>query len=178
MARRSEGAGSRPSAGSARSSGGLDPHTAGAAFALLRIFVGLSFLVSGLQKWQWLGARQLANTVTRMAESQQGTGLENYGNVLLRTVVPHSVAVTWLVVGGEIVVGLLLTLGLLSRVVALYALVLNVAYLLGYWHLGAQWQLLNGAFLMMEAAFLMVGPGRTFGIDARLARRRPRWLLW
>ncbi len=136
------------------------------------------FLLSGIAKWRWLGAHQLEATVTHMAESQQGTSLENYGNFLMQTVVPHSVAFTWLVVGGEIVVGILLTLGLFSRVASLYALGLSVAYLLGYWHLGWQWQMLNGAFLVLELAFLMVGAGRILGLDARFARRRPTWILW
>ncbi|MCW3052261.1 MAG: hypothetical protein JWN14_1431, partial [Chthonomonadales bacterium] len=33
-------------------------------------------------------------------------------------------------------------------------------------------------FLMLEVAFLMVGPGRTFGLDAQLARKYPRGILW
>jgi len=157
---------------------GPNPQTAGAAFALLRLFVGLMFLVSGIEKWRWLGAHQLATTATRIAAAQQGSALQGYSNFLTQTVVPHSVLFTFLVVGGEIVVGLLLTLGLFSRGAALYALGLNLAYLCGYWHLGAPWQMLNEAFLMLEVAFLMIGPGRTFGLDSRLARKYPGWILW
>lgn len=175
--RRSEGGASR-AAKSGSAAPGPRPQTTGAAFALLRLFVGLMFLVSGIEKWRWIGSHQMVTTATRIAEAQQGTALQGYSNFLTQTVVPHSVLFTGLVVVGEILVGLLLTLGLFSRVAALYALGLNLVYLLGYWHLGAPWQMLNEAFLMLEFAFLMVGPGRTFGLDARLARWRPGWILW
>ncbi len=175
--RRSEGGASR--AGKSGSAApGAKPQTTGAAFALLRIFVGLMFLVSGMEKWSWIGAHQLAMAATRIAESQRGTALQGFSNFLTQTVVPHNALFTALIVLGEIVVGLLLTLGLFSRGAALYALGLNLAYLLGYWQQGAQWQMLNEAFLMLEVAFLMVGPGRTFGLDARLARKYPGSILW
>ena len=158
-----------------------NPQTAGAAFALLRLFVGLMFLTSGIEKIAiggWFKAPQLTRIATQLAAAQRGTALQGYSNFLTQTVVPHSALFTWLIVGGEIVVGLLLTLGLFSRVAALYALGLNLAYLFGYWRYGSPWQMLNEAFLMLEVAFLMVGPGRTFGLDARLARKRPGWILW
>ena len=175
--RRSEGGAGR-AAPSRSAPSGPKPQTAGAAFALLRLFVGLMFLVSGIEKWRWIGAHQLELTATRIAAAQQWSVLQGYSNFLLHTVVPHSGLFTWLIVGGEMVAGLLLTLGLFSRLAALYALGLNLAYLFGYWHLGIPWQMLNEAFLMLEVAFLMVGPGRTFGLDARLARKYPGWILW
>lgn len=175
--RRSEGGASR-AAPSRSASARPKSQTAGAAFALLRLFVGLMFLVSGIEKWGWLGGRQLTTTATRIAAAQQGTALQWYANFLTQTVVPHSMLFTCLIVVGEILVGLLLTLGLVSRGAAFYALCLNVAYLIGYWHLGAPWQMLNEAFLMLEVAFLMVGPGRTFGLDARLTRKYPGGILW
>jgi thiosulfate dehydrogenase [quinone] large subunit len=178
---RSEGGASRAPRGRAAASGaGAKTPLFGAAFALLRIFVGLMFLTSGLEKWSahWPGGHQMATTATNIAGGQHGTALEGYSRFLTQTVVPHSAAFTWLIIGSEILVGLLLTLGLFSRVAALYALGLNLAYLLGYWRYGSPWQMLNEAFLMLEVAFLMVGPGRTLGLDARLARKRPRWFLW
>jgi uncharacterized membrane protein YphA (DoxX/SURF4 family) len=160
---------------------GPNPQTAGAAFALLRLFVGLMFLTSGIEKivkGGWFKSPQLTTIATHIADAQQGTALQGFSNFLTHTVIPHSTLFTWLIVGGEIVVGLLLTLGLFSRVAALYALVLSLAYLCGYWQYGSPWQMLNEAFLMLEVVFLMVGPGRTFGLDARLARKRPGWILW
>ena len=175
--RRSEGGANRAASGRSASPG-PNPQAAGAAFALLRLFVGLMFLVSGIEKWRWIGAHQLEITAMRIAAAQQGSALQGYSNFLTHTVAPHSVLFTWLIVGGEVVVGALLTLGLFSRVAAFYALGLNLAYLLGYWHLGVPWQMLNEAFLMLEVAFLMVGPGRKFGLDVRLARKYPGSILW
>jgi len=177
---RSKGGASRAASGPSASSG-PKPQTAGAAFALLRIFVGLMFLTSGIEKGGWFGN---PNTMTRYATeiggalTRHGSLLQGFGNFLTQTVATHSLLFTCLVVGGEIVVGLLLTLGLLSRGAALYALGLNVAYLCSYWYSGTPWQMLNEAFLMLEVAFLMVGPGRTFGLDAQLARKYPRSILW
>jgi uncharacterized membrane protein YphA (DoxX/SURF4 family) len=177
--RRSEGGAGR-AAPSRSGSSGPNAQITGAAFALLRIFVGLMLLTSGIEKCtgHWLGGPQLTTTATRIAAAQQGTTLQGYSNFLTQTVVPHSMLFTALIVIGEMVAGLLLTLGLFSRAAALYALGLNLAYLIGYWHLGAPWQMLNEAFLMLEVAFLMVGPGRTFGLDARIARKYPGWILW
>ena len=179
--RRSEGGAGRAAPSRSASSAGPNPQTAGAAFALLRLFVGLMFLTSGIEKivkGNWFTSPQLTTTATRIAAAQHGTALQWFSNFLTQTVVPHSALFTWLIVGGEIVTGLLLTLGLFSRVATLYALGLNIAYLIGYWTYGTPWQMLNEAFLMLEVAFLMIGPGRTFGLDTRLARKYPGWILW
>ncbi len=139
------------------------------------------FLTSGIEKiakGNWLQAPQLTTTATRIAGAQHGTSLQWFSDFLTHTVVPHSMLFTWLIVGGEVVAGMLLTLGLFSRVAALYAFGLNLAYLIGYWTYGTPWQMLNEAFLMLEVAFLMIGPGRTFGLDARFARKYPGWILW
>jgi thiosulfate dehydrogenase [quinone] large subunit len=177
--RRSEGGAGR--AATSRSTGsGPKPQTTGAAFALLRLFVGLMFVTSGLEKIVagWLRPTPLGTTAAWIAGPQHGSSLPWFSNFLTQTVVPHTALFTWLIVGGEITIGLLLTLGLLSRVAAFAALGLNLVYLIGYWNYGSPWQMLNEAFLMLEVAFLMVGPGRTFGLDARLARKYPGWILW
>jgi thiosulfate dehydrogenase [quinone] large subunit len=145
---------------------------------LLRIFVGLMFLVSGIEKRGWFGSHDMTIAATRIGDALRGTALQGFSTFLTQVVVPHSMLFTCLVVIGEIVVGLLLTLGLFSRAAALYGLGLNLAYLCGYWYVGSPWQMLNEAFLMLEVAFLMVGPGRTFGLDAKLARKYPGGILW
>lgn len=178
MARRSESAAGRAASASRPSASGPNPQMAGAAFALLRIFVGLMFLTSGIEKWDWFRKDYMATAAKNTAGNLRGTFLEGSSGFFVHTVAAHSLLFTVLVVGGEIVIGLLLTLGLFSRAASLYALGLNLVYLAAYWRAGSPWQMLNEAFLMLEVAFLMIGPGRTFGVDARLARKRPGWILW
>lgn len=183
MARRSEGGAGRPAAGrssapSRPASAGLNPQIAGAAFALLRIFVGLMFLTSGIEKWEWFQKAYMVTAARNTAAILQGTALQGGSPFLKQVVATHSMLFTCLVVGGEILIGVLLTLGLFSRAAALYALGLNLVYLAAYWRSGSHWQMLNEAFVVLEVAFLMVGPGRTFGLDARFARKRPGWILW
>lgn len=177
---RSKGGASRAAPGPSASSG-PKTQTAGAAFVLLRIFVGLMFLTSGIEKGGWFGNPKTMTTYATQIGgvlARHGSLLQGFGNFLIQTVATRSLLFTCLVVGGEIVVGMLLTLGLCSRVAALYALGLNLAYLGAYWYSGTPWQMLNEAFLMLEVAFLMVGPGRTFGLDTQLARKYPGWILW
>src|SRR3989442_3319159 len=76
----------------------------------------------------------------------------------------------------EISFGLFLILGLLTRPVALAAFLFLSSLWISEWGTAWIWELL----IPMIAAFsLMVGgAGRKWGIDAKLARKYPRILLW
>ncbi len=149
-----------------------------AMLALLRVFVGVKFVLAGAHKWDWIGTPQLARLLTGWISAERMTPFGWHIRFLTQTVLPHTSLFTYLVVFGEVGVGLLLTLGLLSRAAALLALVMNANYLLATWALGPAYQGYNEALLAMELAFLVVGAGRAYGLDARLARKRPRCPLW
>lgn len=165
------GSGSRPSA---------LPNARSMAWALLllRLFVGAKFLQAGIDKWHWLGTNQLAAQLTKWTHGDSPAAYSSYIDFLNRYVMPHAPVFTYLVVLGEVAVGVCLILGLMSRLVALPALMMSINYLLATWNLGASYQGLNEAFIALELALLLTGAGRFGGLDANLAKTRPQWPLW
>ncbi|HEX6718345.1 MAG TPA: DoxX family protein [Pyrinomonadaceae bacterium] len=76
----------------------------------------------------------------------------------------------------EITFGVLLLIGFLTRPVALAAFLFLSTLWMAEWGTAWIWELLMP---MVVALALMIGAaGRKWGVDARLARRRPRALLW
>jgi uncharacterized membrane protein YphA (DoxX/SURF4 family) len=76
----------------------------------------------------------------------------------------------------EITFGLLLLIGLLTRPVALGAFLFLSTLWIAEWGTAWIWELLMP---MIVALVLMIGAaGRKWGIDALIARRHPRSLLW
>jgi uncharacterized membrane protein YphA (DoxX/SURF4 family) len=76
----------------------------------------------------------------------------------------------------EITFGVLLLIGFLTRPVALAAFLFLSTLWMAEWGTAWIWELLMP---MVVALALVIGAaGRKWGIDARLARRHPRALLW
>jgi uncharacterized membrane protein YphA (DoxX/SURF4 family) len=76
----------------------------------------------------------------------------------------------------EITFGVLLLLGFLTRPVALGAFLFLSTLWIAEWGTAWIWELLMP---MIVALALMIGAaGRKWGIDATLARRKPRAILW
>jgi uncharacterized membrane protein YphA (DoxX/SURF4 family) len=76
----------------------------------------------------------------------------------------------------EITFGVLLVIGLLTRPVALGALVFLTTLWMAEWGTAWIWELLIPMFVALA---LMIGAaGRKWGVDALLARRYPRSVLW
>ena len=86
--------------------------------------------------------------------------------------------VTGLIPWGELLVGVTLVLGLFTRLAAALALLLvaNRIYAAGAW----PWDPASNdvAFAVIAGALLIGAAGRTFGMDALLARRWPKSPLW
>ena len=154
---------------------GLNTKAMEASMVLLRLFLGVKFLVAGYQKWDWIGTPSLAKAVHEWAAM---CPFGFYKGFLLHTVVPHGTLFTYLVVFGELGVGICLLLGLLTRLSALIAMMLSLNFLLTTWHLGRATQGVNESFVLMSFALLITGAGRLAGIDQILAKSRPRWILW
>lgn len=76
----------------------------------------------------------------------------------------------------EITFGVLLLIGLLTRPVALAAFLFLSTLWIAEWGTAWIWELLMP---MIAALALVIGAaGRKWGVDALLARRYPRFLLW
>jgi uncharacterized membrane protein YphA (DoxX/SURF4 family) len=120
-----------------------------AALVLLRVYLGVVFLLAA-----WPKVR------------------EDF--IPLPNASVFAALVTW----GELFVGITLVVGLVTRFSATLALVLTVNSMLakGAWFWSPSSH--NAAFAVISLALLIGAAGRTFGLDALLARRWPRSPLW
>jgi thiosulfate dehydrogenase [quinone] large subunit len=137
-----------------------------AALVLLRIYLGVVFLLTA---WPKLGGEFVLT-------------LENphpfYREFAQRVLLPDATVIATVVGWAELLVGVGLVLGLITRFTAGLALILSVNYMLanGAW-LWTPWSH-DAAFAVISLALLIGAAGRTFGLDAFLARRWPRSPFW
>lgn len=145
------------------------------ALVLLRIYLGVVFLVAALPKLQQDFTPGLTGFV-RQAALQRAHPF--YRQFLEQVVLPNAAGFAVLVTGGELLVGLTLILGLLTRVSAAGALVLALNYMFAkgawFWTPSSN----DAAFVAIALALLIGAAGRTLGLDAFLARRWPRSPFW
>jgi len=136
--------------------------------AVLRIYVGYYLFFQGIGKYQrnfpkgdWIG-RQIGDIASLDLYPWYKTFLQRY-------VVPHSELFGYLVMIGEIAVGVGLLLGLFTRLSALVGLFMVVNYYLGPGTArGGAMLAQQQTFIIMLAIFVLAGPGRTLGLDGLL----------
>jgi thiosulfate dehydrogenase [quinone] large subunit len=101
-----------------------------------------------------------------------------YKNFLLNIAMPHPTILSYLVVYGEILVGLALIFGVMTRLSAVAALFMNFNYQLASgWQSGAS-GLVNKIFIVCELVVFLAAAGRAFGIDRILHKKYPRIPIW
>ena len=146
-----------------------------AALTLLRVYLGVVFLVAGASKLRQGYTPHLISFLEQVGLEQ---GHRFYQDFIRSVVIPNASLVAGLMTWGEIVVGLLLVLGLLTRLAAVAAFLLVVNYMLAkgawFWTPSSA----DGARSLIAIALLIGAAGRTLGLDAFLARRWPRSPLW
>jgi thiosulfate dehydrogenase [quinone] large subunit len=146
-----------------------------AALVLLRIYLGVIFLVAAWPKL-WV---DFTPGLTRFLEK---VALENghpfYQEFVRRVVLPNASLFAALITWGELLVGVTLVLGLMTRLSAAVALLLVVNYMLAkgawFWTPSSN----DAAFAAISLALIIGAAGRTFGVDALLAQWWPRSPLW
>ena len=152
--------------------------------AVLRIVVGLYFVKSLVTKMsiallggvlpipavsdRWLEV--MPKIVTRQASENP---LTFYKQFLEGTVIPNSHVFAPLTAWGETAVGIGLTLGLLTGLASIVGLLLVTNYGLATQWMSPGQQGFHIVLFFLMLAFLLARAGRTWGIDAWLARRRP-----
>ena len=156
--------------------------------AVLRMVVGLYFVKSLLTKMsivmlggvlpipavsdRWLEV--MPKIVTRQASENP---IAFYKHFLEGTVIPHSNVFAQLTAWGETAVGIGLTLGLLTGLASIVGLLLVVNYGLATQWMSPGQQGFHIVLFFLMLAFFLARAGRKWGIDAWLARRKPRSLL-
>ena len=136
--------------------------------AVLRIYIGYYLFFQGIGKFQrnfpkgdWIG-RQIGDIASLDLYPWYKTFLQNY-------VVPHSELFGYLVMIGEIAVGVCLLLGLFTRLSAFVGLFMLFNYYLGPGTArGGVMLAQQQTFIIALAIFVLAGPGRTLGLDGLL----------
>jgi thiosulfate dehydrogenase [quinone] large subunit len=139
----------------------------------LRLYAGWSLLRAGLGKLSgnWLHEPRLHNAVSGWLHDGKPYGF--YAGFLRNVVLPHSGIFSWLVVGGELLVGAALLIGLFIRPAAFFGLLMTLAFLFGQGDpIGAN---PTAAFVAICLTLLLAAP-RALGVDALLHGRVPRLL--
>jgi uncharacterized membrane protein YphA (DoxX/SURF4 family) len=159
------------------------PHAAGgpvaprAVLAMLRVYVGIVFLVAVTPKLmaQPSFTPRMVGFLQHVAMSD---GHAFYQQFLSSVVLPHAAVVATLVQVGELFVGLALLTGTATRLAALCAMFLTCNYMLAkgmwFWMPASN----DAAFFFISLALLLSAAGRTFGVDRRLVARWPGVPLW
>jgi thiosulfate dehydrogenase [quinone] large subunit len=146
-----------------------------AALTFLRVYLGIIFLLAAWPKVQEDFAPRLTTFLDQVALTK---GHPFYQEFIRQVVVPNATIFAALIVWGELLVGVTLVLGLATRLSAAVALLLTANYMLAkgawFWTPSSN----DAAFAAVATALIIGAAGRTFGLDALLAKRWPRSPLW
>jgi thiosulfate dehydrogenase [quinone] large subunit len=146
-----------------------------AALTLLRIYLGIVFLLAAWPKIQGNFTPRLIGFLERVALAE---GHPFYQEFVRQVVLPNAPLFAGLVAWGELLVGGTLVLGLGTRLAATVGLLLTTNYMLAkgawFWTPSSN----DAAFAAIAIGLIVGAAGRTFGLDGLLAKRWPRSPLW
>ena len=146
-----------------------------AALVLLRVYLGVVFLVAALPKLERDFTPGLVGFLQRVALEK---GHPFYQDFIREIVLPNAPVFAALVTWAELLAGLTLIAGLLTRLSAVVTLLLAMNYMFAkgnwFWTPSSN----DAAFVVISVALLIGAAGRTLGLDAFLARRWPRSPFW
>jgi len=143
----------------------------------LRIYLGLIFGLAVYPKLQAGSsfAHILTGFLTHVA-LQNATAW--YQSFVTSIVLPHVALFALLIVIAESAVALALISGTATRLAGVIAMLLVTNYMLAkglwWWNPSSN----DGAFFVIALVLVLTAAGRTFGVDAKLAQRRPHSILW
>jgi thiosulfate dehydrogenase [quinone] large subunit len=142
--------------------------------ALLRIFVGVFWLVHVLPKFTTAGFMPPDGFFAQMVSTGMTHDSGPYRDFLANVVSPNVNLFAELVRFGELLVSLSLILGLFGRVGGLGGMFLTANYMLAKGQFGSfdGWTGLDGATFALSAINFVLPTGRMIGIDAFLGRKR------
>ena len=146
-----------------------------AALAVLRIYLGVAYIVTAIPELGEVSPRGLIALLERSAEPQNRTFYQEFlQDIVLPNAQLFAVFASW----GQLLLGIFLTLGLTTRLWAAVALVLTLSHMFGMgawpWTPGSH----NAADAAISLALIIGAAGRTLGLDSLLARRWPRSPFW
>lgn len=139
---------------------------------ILRLYIGYYLLQQGIRKY--LRDMPHGDWITRQIGNLDKVELYPwYKSFLMNVVVPHHELFGYLVMSGEILIGLCLVLGLLTR----FSSIVGLFQLLNYYF--GPGMAKGGATLAQQETFIVAliviilsNPGRTLGLDGLLFKSR------
>ncbi len=144
---------------------------------ILRLWIGYYFLQQGIRKF--LGDFPHGDWTTRQIGQLDKINIYPwYKSFLANAVYPYHELFGYLVMSGEILVGLCLFLGLLTRFSSLIGLFMLINYYLGPGMArGGSLLAQQQTFIVCLIVLFITNAGRSVGLDALLARKsqRTRW---
>ena len=160
------------------------------AFAVLRIFFGLVFLLNGLAKVTGVHRVEIGPYVSNLinrpdtrfildveANENATHQMPLLGRIVNDLLLPNWSVVQWLITVGELTMGILLVLGLASRLGALLAL--GQALFLYYLYFSNdRWMFEQPLEVVPLTLLALVPSGRVWGLDGRLPWPRAREGRW
>jgi uncharacterized membrane protein YphA (DoxX/SURF4 family) len=147
------------------------------ALVVLRVFLGVIFATA---------VRPKLMAGPAFAENLKGfltnVGMQNahpfYQSIIANTLLPHVDTVAVLVKIAESCLAIALITGTATRLAGVVAMFLVTNYMftkgLWWWNPSSN----DGADFMIALALVIGAAGRTWGVDALLAKKWPRVLLW
>jgi len=137
----------------------------------VRVAVGYLFLSAGLQKLHngFVAPGNLTKFLS-MSKAPQW-----YSAFIHNVVIPNETVFAYLVLVGEIAVGICLIIGLFTRYAALAALLMNLNYFIASQGSPGGPQT-NTIFIACDIAIFLSGAGIALGLDSVLRTRFKRWI--
>jgi uncharacterized membrane protein YphA (DoxX/SURF4 family) len=153
--------------------------------AVIRIVIGLYFakamwtkmtivLVGGVLPLPAVQDRWISVMPTIVAKQAAGNPLLFYKHFLEETVLTHSDLFAHLTAWGEVITGVGLTLGLLTGIASLVGMALVINYGLATQWMSPGQQGFHLVLFTLMVAFFFSRAGRTWGLDAWIATRKPK----
>jgi uncharacterized membrane protein YphA (DoxX/SURF4 family) len=147
------------------------------ALAGLRIYLGVIFAL-GVYPKLVAGHEFVARLNGFLTAVALQSAHPFYKQILTNAILPHLSTVATLVVVAKCAVALAMITGTSTRLAAIVAMFLLTNYMMAkglwWWNPASN----DGAFFMIALVLAICAAGRTFGVDAILARRWPKSVLW
>lgn len=140
------------------------------ALALLRIWIGLWFLYAVSLK---LSPGFVADFPKSVSQMIAGNPPGFYAAFLKDVVLPNAGAFAYMVILGEVTVGILLVLGLFTAPACILGFFLNLNFLFAA---GEMVRGTNLTFMVAEVVLALGFAGTTWGLDKAIMEKMPWWL--
>lgn len=137
-----------------------------------RVYIGYIWLLAGLAKANEEFLLQgFEDSIARFA---LGDPFPFYKSFLTDFILPNSLAFAYIIVIGEIAIGIFLMLGLFTRIFSVFAAFVSIQFLLASGWMGYTIAAENDFLLIFEILILYISAGRIMGLDQLLRKAFPK----